>query len=66
MPANRETVRGAMKNFVWLDWADQKVVMSEARLFGQAQFASEVLKEIGLIDTIPAFRNWTRPELFAD
>lgn len=61
-----EGVRAAMKNFIWLDWQAQKVVMSEARMFGQAQYASEVLRKIGLIERIPEFRNWTRLDLFAE
>ncbi|MHC4821190.1 MAG: ABC transporter substrate-binding protein [Planctomycetota bacterium] len=62
----KEAVAGAMKNFIWLDWGAQRVIMSDARMFGQAAFASEVLKEIGLIEKLPAFRNWTRPDLFAE
>ncbi len=59
----RESVAAAMKNFVWLDGPAQRVVMSDARMFGQAEYASKVLVELGLMKAVPAFRNWTRTDL---
>lgn len=60
----RDEVAGAMANFKWLDWEDQQTVMSDAVLFGQAEAAGQVLVDIGTIEAVPAFRDWTRPGLF--
>ena len=38
--------------------------MSDERMYGQAQVAAELLVEMGAFDTVPAFRDWTRAELF--
>jgi len=59
----REEVAPALANIVWLDGQDQRVVMSDARMFGQAQALSELLVRLGLMKAVPAFRDWTRPEL---
>ncbi len=58
------SVRRAMKSFVWLTWDDQREMLSGNRMFGQAQVASELLKRMGLLETIPPFRDWTRTDWF--
>ncbi len=63
---DREKVAPVLANFKWLDLADQRVAMSDAMLFGQAQVASEVLVEMGVLKSVPKFRGWTRPNLLAD
>jgi len=59
-----EEVRAALKNFQWTSWSAQKVMMSDARMFGQAQAVSELLVEMGLIDSVPAFREWTKNDWY--
>jgi ABC-type nitrate/sulfonate/bicarbonate transport system substrate-binding protein len=63
---SREEVAPAMKNFRWLDREDQRVVMSDAMLFGQAEVLSGILVEMGLMRSAPEFRRWTRPDILAD
>lgn len=59
-------VAAAMKNFKWLDLSAQRVVMSDARMFGQAEFASQVLIDMELTKSLPAFRNWTRLDVLRE
>jgi hypothetical protein len=61
-----DDVRPVLANFKWLVLEDQALVMSDAMLFGQAQVASEILVDMGLAKKVPAFREWTRPDLLAD
>ncbi len=62
----RDVVATAMGNFIWLDGADQRTVMSDAMLFGQAQYAAEVLEKMNVIESLPAYRNWTRLDLLPE
>ncbi|MDH3593198.1 MAG: ABC transporter substrate-binding protein, partial [Planctomycetota bacterium] len=57
-------VRIALRNFKWIGWSGQKVMLSDARMFGQAEAASKLLIELGKMDKLPAFRDWTRLDLF--
>jgi len=61
---DRSEVETALANFTWIGWNAQKVNMSDARMFGQAQVAAELLVEMGAFDAVPAFRNWTRADMF--
>ncbi len=38
--------------------------MSDDRMFGQAGVVSKLLIELGLMDTTPAFKEWTRLDWF--
>ncbi len=58
-----DEVAVVMNNFQWLEGADQRVVMSDQMLFGQAEYAANVLVDMDLIEAVPAFRDWTRPDL---
>ncbi len=57
-------VRAVLKNFKWNGWGAQKAMMSDARMFGQANAVSELLREMGRIDQIPPFREWTKVDWF--
>ena len=59
-----EDVRAALKNFQWIGWAGQKEMMSDARMFGQAEVVSKLLIELGSMDKTPAFKEWTRIDWF--
>jgi len=61
-----EEVAPAMRNFHWLGRADQRVVMSDRMLFGQAQVACGILLDMGLVKRVPEYRRWTRPDLLDD
>ena len=61
-----DDVRPVLANFKWLTREDQAVVMSDEMLFGQAQVASEILVDMGLMKSAPEYRRWTRPDLLAD
>ncbi len=61
----QEEVARAMANFVWLDGDYQFVAMSDSMLFAQAEYASQALLEMDLIQTLPDFRAWTRPDVLA-
>jgi taurine transport system substrate-binding protein len=61
-----EQVAPALLRFRWLDREAQRVVMSEAMLFGQAVELSRILREMGILRSEPDFRKWTRPEILAD
>ncbi|MDJ0976470.1 MAG: ABC transporter substrate-binding protein, partial [Planctomycetota bacterium] len=60
----REAVETALSNFEWLPWDMQKEMLSSKRMFGQAQVASELLKRLGQLETIPRFQDWTRLDWF--
>lgn len=62
----RSAVETALQNFQWLPWDEQRAMLSEDRMFGQAQVASELLKRLGQLETIPEFRDWTRLDWFAE
>jgi hypothetical protein len=64
----RDDVAATMKNFRWLTWEDQQVVMSDAVLFGQAQMAAETLVKVAPNDmkAVPEFRKWARADVFND
>jgi len=62
----RTEVQAAMANFTWLGWSAQKVNMSDKRMFGQAEVAGELLVEMGAIEKVPAFRDWTQADIFFD
>lgn len=55
----RASVEAALQAFHWIDWQGQRAMLSEARLFGQAQEASQLLIELGRIRKQPKFRDWT-------
>jgi taurine transport system substrate-binding protein len=61
-----QEVAAALDRMVWLDGADQRVVMSNARMFGQAEALSEVLVRLGVIGSAPPFRDWTRLDLLPE
>lgn len=64
----RDGVAATMKNFRWLTWDDQPVVMSDAVLFGQAQMAAETLVRVAPneMKAVPDFRKWARADVFND
>jgi len=53
-------VRAALKNFKWNGWEAQKAMLSDQRMFGQASAVSALLVDLGRIDSVPAFREWTK------
>ena len=59
----RDEVSRVLGKIVWLGGEDQQVAMSDAMLFGQAEYAASVLRNMGVIEAIPSFRDWTRPDL---
>lgn len=61
-----EEVAPALSRIRWLDRSAQRVVMSDAMLFGQAVELSRILTEMGILRSAPEFRKWTRPDLLAD
>ncbi|MCP5065316.1 MAG: ABC transporter substrate-binding protein [bacterium] len=61
---DRKSVETALRNFEWLTWEDQLSMLSDERMFGQAQVASELLKRLGQLETIPKFMDWTRLDWF--
>lgn len=61
---DRKDVEVALGNFQWLTWDDQRTMLRKDRMFGQAQVASQLLKRLGQLEKIPAFRDWTRLEWF--
>lgn len=62
----KDVVRTGLAKMIWLDDAAQKVVMSDARMFGQAAFAAQLLVDLDLAKKVPAFRNWTRTDLLGE
>jgi taurine transport system substrate-binding protein len=57
-------VTKAFELIVWQGAAKQKEVMSDAQLFGQAEFVSRLLVEdLGQIEQAPDFRKWVKAEL---
>jgi ABC-type nitrate/sulfonate/bicarbonate transport system substrate-binding protein len=63
---DREAVKAAMKNFTWIGWDAQKVNMSDARMYGQAQIAAELLVEMGALKSVPKFRDWAYTGMYFD
>ncbi len=63
---DREAVKTALQNFEWLTWDEQRSMLSPKRMFGQAQVASELLKRLGQLDSIPKFKDWTRLDWFLE
>jgi len=63
---DRAVVKVAMKNFTWIGWNAQKVNMSDARMYGQAQIAAEMLVEMGQLKSVPKFRDWTYTGMYFD
>jgi ABC-type nitrate/sulfonate/bicarbonate transport system substrate-binding protein len=61
-----DEVAPALRRFRWLDRQAQRVVMSDAMLFGQAVELSRILVEMEILRSEPDFRRWTRPEVLAD
>ncbi len=61
---DRQAVETALKNFEWLTWDEQRGMLSNDRMFGQAQVASELLERLGQLESIPKFKNWTRLDWF--
>lgn len=61
---DREAVEKALQNFQWLTWDEQRSMLSNERMFGQAQVASELLKRLGQLETVPQFKDWTRLDWF--
>ncbi len=55
----RAAVEAALHNFRWIGWNGQRAMLSNARMFGQAQEVSELLVELGRIRRVPSFRDWT-------
>ena len=39
-------------------------MLSNERMFGQAQVASELLERLGQLETVPSFKDWTRLDWF--
>jgi len=63
---DRESVAAALANFTWIGWDGQKVMMSDARMFGQADAVAALLIELGKIEAAPAYRDWTRVNWYFD
>jgi len=63
---DREAVQAALQNFQWLTWDEQRSMLSNKRMFGQAQVASELLKRLGQLETVPSFKDWTRLDWFLE
>jgi len=60
----KDAVRTALANFTWIGWEGQTVMLSDQRMFGQAERVCELLTELGKIEQTPKFRDWTRLDLF--
>ena len=60
----RASVEAALRAFHWIGWEGQRVMLSDARLFGQAQAASELLIVLGRFREVPAYRDWTYAEWY--
>ena len=53
-----------LEKFVWHDLADQKRVMSDAGIFGQAEYVIQILHEdMQAIPVKPDFRKWVNTEI---
>lgn len=63
---DKASVETALKNFEWLTWDDQRSMLSNERMFGQAQVAAELLQQMGQITKLPRFKDWTRLDWFQD
>jgi NitT/TauT family transport system substrate-binding protein len=59
----REVIAVGLSNVVWQDGSAQRVVMSDGRLFGQAEYAAALLVDLELARKVPSFRDWTRPDI---
>jgi len=57
-------VRAALKNFKWNGWGAQKAMLSDPRMFGQAKAVSELLIELGRMESVPAYREWTKVDWY--
>jgi len=57
-------VRAALKNFKWNAWDAQKAMMSDKRMFGQARAVSKLLIDLGRMDRVPPFREWTKVDWY--
>jgi NitT/TauT family transport system substrate-binding protein len=59
-----ELVRENMKKFVWHGAADQRRVMTDEGIFGQAEYVLDILyKDIKAIPHKPDFREWVNFEV---
>ncbi len=53
-----------LKKFVWNTAADQKKIMSDAGLYGQADYVAKLMHEkMKKIPAVPDFRKWVRTDL---
>ncbi|MEM8883104.1 MAG: ABC transporter substrate-binding protein [Planctomycetota bacterium] len=57
-------VAAVLANFTWIGWDAQKVNMSDARMFGQTEVAAQLLVEMGSLQSVPKFRDWTWIKMF--
>lgn len=60
------SVRIALKNFKWNGWGAQKAMLSDPRMFGQAKAVSELLIELGRMESVPAYREWTKVDWYGE
>ncbi|MEE8104524.1 MAG: ABC transporter substrate-binding protein [Planctomycetota bacterium] len=60
----KDAVRTALANFTWIGWEGQAVMLSDRRMFGQAERVCQWLKDLDKIESTPVFRDWTRLDLF--
>jgi taurine transport system substrate-binding protein len=60
----KEKILDGLRKFVWNTAADQKRIMSDAGMYGQAEYVSRLMKEkMGKISAVPDFRKWVRTDL---
>jgi ABC-type nitrate/sulfonate/bicarbonate transport system substrate-binding protein len=59
-----DVIRENMDKFVWHDAEAQRTVMSDAGIFGQADYVVRILHEdMKTIPEKPAFRDWVRMDI---
>ena len=60
----KDKIVAGLKKFVWNTAADQKRIMSDAGMYGQADYVSKLLHEkMKKIPAVPDFRKWVRTDL---
>jgi len=60
----KEKVLEGLKKFVWNTAQDQKTIMSDQGMYGQADFVAKLMHEkMKKIPAVPDFRKWVRTDL---
>jgi ABC-type nitrate/sulfonate/bicarbonate transport system substrate-binding protein len=59
-----DLILGNMEKFIWYDLADQKKIMSESGIFGQAEYVVRILHEdMNTIPKKPDFMKWVNMDI---